>query len=191
MSSKIFVISGPSGSGKSTLLSRLVKAAGLRGRLVQSVSLTTRPRRTGEKNGRDYFFTSPQAFQRLLRRGEILERTRYLGYDYGTPRGFVEQILRQGRHLALCLDLKGGRNIRRLYPRNSVLIFVAPPSLKELRQRIAKRCRKTGPREINRRLGLARRELGAAGRYDYCVLNKELAAAARELKKIIRQEIKH
>ena len=185
----IFVISGPSGSGKSTLLARLVARRSLRRLLVKSVSLTTRPKRSKERQGRDYFFVSRIEFKRLLARKKILESTRYLGYDYGTPVSILNQAQEKSRSLLLCLDLKGALNIKRLYPQRTVLIFVQPPSVDELRSRIRKRCSKTSGREVDRRLNLARREMTQAARYDYRVMNEDLKGAVGRLKKIILKEI--
>ena len=185
----VFVISGPSGSGKTTLLKRLLRQGFLKGGLVKSVSLTTRPKRPGERQGRDYFFVSEREFLRLLRQKKILEWTKYLGYYYATPRDFIEGNFKQGKNILLCLDLRGARKIRRAYPKNSVTIFITPPSLADLRQRIAKRSRKTSPEELRQRLRLARGELLAKRRYDYHLLNKDLALATDKLKKIIIKEL--
>lgn len=185
----VFVISGPSGSGKTTLLKRLLRQGFLKGGLVKSVSLTTRPKRPGERQGRDYFFVSEREFLRLLRQKKILEWTKYLGYYYATPRDFIEGNFKQGKNILLCLDLRGARKIRRAYPKNSVTIFITPPSLADLRQRIAKRSRKTSPEELRQRLRLARGELLAKRRYDYHLLNKDLALATDKLKNIIIKEL--
>lgn len=187
--SKVFVISGPSGSGKTTLLGEALKDRKLKRCLVQSVSLTTRPKRTGEKNGRDYFFISKSDFRRRQRAKKILEWTKYLGYYYATPKDLIGKGLARSKHLVLCLDLKGARYIKRAYPANAVTIFVAPPSLELLRHRIANRCPRTKQGEIKKRLLLARKEVLASGQYDYCVMNKELAHAVKQLRRIILKEI--
>ena len=181
----IFVISGPSGSGKTTLLRNLIQSKILKHKLVKSTSFTTRPKRSGEKKGKDYFFISDNEFRQKRKAKKILEWTRYLGYYYATPKDFVERQVQKGKHVLLCLDLKGVFQIKRLYPKNTVTIFVMPPSLGTLQERIKKRCSKTKKEEIRQRLQLARRELRACRRYDYCVLNKDLNQAVRELKDII------
>jgi guanylate kinase len=186
----IFVVSGPSGSGKTTLASRVVTSKKLRGTLLKSVSLTTRPKRSGEREGRDYFFVSAGRFRRLLREKKILERTSYLGYDYATPKAFVERILKKGKHLILCLDVKGARALKRHYPAQTVTIFVKPPSIGTLRSRIEKRCARTTDREICGRLRRATAELRAAGKYDYCLLNKNLRQVVKALQDIIISKIK-
>jgi guanylate kinase len=186
----IFVISGPSGSGKTTLLQNLIRSKILKHKLVKSVSFTTRPKRSGEREGRDYFFISDHEFKQRRKAKKILEWTRYLGYYYATPKDFVERRVQKGRHILLCLDLKGAFRIKRLYSKNTVTIFVMPPSLRTLHDRIKKRCSRTKREEIRQRLWLARKELGACRRYDYCVLNKDLRQAVRETKIIITRCLK-
>jgi len=185
----MFVISGPSGSGKTTLLKKLLEKGFLKRQLVKSVSLTTRPKRPGERVKKDYVFISEREFLALLRAKKILEWTKYLGYYYGTPKDFIEDNLRKGSNLLLCLDLRGALKIKRLYPNNTATIFIAPPSLGALKQRIIKRSDKINQEELQQRLGLARGELLAKGRYDYYLLNKDLSVATEKLKKIIIQEL--
>lgn len=186
----LFVISGPSGSGKTTLATQVVAAKELKKKLSKSISLTTRPRRPGEKDRKDYFFVSPKAFQGLLEGKKILEWTRYLGYYYATPKDFVEGQLKKGKSLVLCLDLKGARRIKRIYPENTVTIFVLPPSLTTLKERIHGRGDKTKSRELNHRLRLAEKELLLAGSCDYCVLNADLKQGVKELKRIVLNRIR-
>jgi guanylate kinase len=123
---RIFVVSGPSGSGKTTLLKRALAGKFLKKKFVKSVSITTRPKRSGEREARDYFFVKPLEFRRLNKAKKILEWTRYLGYYYGTKKEFLEERLIEGKHLALCLDHKGALRLKKLYPKNTVTIFVDP-----------------------------------------------------------------
>ncbi|MFH0935871.1 MAG: guanylate kinase [Candidatus Omnitrophota bacterium] len=187
---KIFVVSGPSGSGKTTLVARLARDKGFRNRLIKSVSFTTRRSRPGEKRGRDYLFISEKEFKLRRKEQKILEWTRYLGYYYATPKEPVECWLRQGQSVILCLDLKGARRIRRVYPKEAVTIFIIPPSLAELRARIEKRCR-TATRELKQRLRLAQDELAGSREYDYTVANSNFSQALKELKGIILGEINY
>ena len=189
MTSLVFVTSGPSGSGKTTLLENLLKAKQLKHRLIKPVSFTTRPRRPDEKDGRDYFFINEREFRQRKQEKKFLEWTRHLGYYYATSRDFLQRHLKQGRHIILCLDLKGAFKIRKLYPKKTVLIFVMPPSLEILKQRIQIRRCQTKKREIAQRIKLAQKELLAAKRYDYCILNKDLRVATGQLKKIIINKI--
>ena len=185
---RIFVISGPSGSGKTTLLTSLVQDKKIGKRLVKSCSLTTRPKRSGEREAREYFFVSPREFERLLKAKKILEWTRYLGYYYGTPKEGLEEQLKAGKNVGICLDLKGSRIIKKLYPDNAVTIFVLPPSLGVLKERIQNRCSHTHQEEVRQRLLLARRELQAAKEFDYSILNQNLPVALKKLKSIFLKE---
>jgi len=185
----IFIICGPSGSGKTTLLSSLIKAKKIAKLIIKSCSITTRPKRSGEQEGKDYFFVSEARFQHLLKAKKILEWTRYLGYYYGTPKGPLEKNFKTGVNLGLCLDLKGARMLKKLYPENVVSIFVLPPSLEVLKHRIEGRCSKANKKEVAQRISLARKELLAAVEFDYCILNKNLKFALTELKTIFLQEI--
>jgi guanylate kinase len=187
---KVFVISGPSGSGKTTLAEEALKAKELRRKLIKSVSYTTRPKRSGEKEGRHYFFITEQGFKQALKAKKILEWTRYLGYHYATPKDFFEGSLRRGKSIILCLDLKGALKIKRAYPQDTVTIFVVPPSLSVLGERIRKRCTKTKREEILKRIRLAEAELLSADKFDYCLLNKNLNKVAKELKAIILEKLK-
>lgn len=186
---KIFVISGPSGSGKTTLLGKLVQDREISKLLIKSRSLTTRPKRSQERQDKDYFFVTRLEFKRLLKTKKILEWTRYLGYYYGTPKQFVDVQLKLGKNLGFCLDLKGAAILKKIYPKNTVTIFVLPPSLETLKARIKKRCKCTAKQEITRRLNLARREIKDYSRFDYCILNKNLQVALGELKEIIKKSV--
>jgi len=185
----IFVISGPSGSGKTTLLKNILQDKLLRKKIARSVSLTTRNKRSGEKEGRDYFFISKEQFNQLLKQKKILEWTRYLGYYYATPKELVDTQLRAGKNVILCLDLKGAARIKELYPRNTITIFVKPPSLDVLTHRIRNRCHKTKTQEIRERVRLAKKELAAASIYDYCLTNQDLVYVTKELKEIVSDNI--
>ncbi|MDD5347010.1 MAG: guanylate kinase [Candidatus Omnitrophica bacterium] len=184
----IFVLSGPSGSGKTTLARAVLADKSLGRSLVRSISFTTRPRRRGEREGKDYFFLTSDEFRRNLRGQKILEWTRYLGYYYGTARDFVDRTLQRSKGLILCLDLKGAQRIKSLYPKDSVTVFVMPPSLEELFRRIQGRRRETGA-EIRKRIAVAKREIAACGSYDYCLVNSDLRRAITRLKTIIRQNM--
>ncbi|MFH1354917.1 MAG: guanylate kinase [Candidatus Omnitrophota bacterium] len=184
----IFVISGPSGSGKTTLRDKLLKDKELiRGGLTKCVSLTTRPRREGERDKKDYRFISEEQFKRKLKGKKILEWTKYLGYHYGTPRDCVEGQLERCKSIVLCLDLKGALKIKRIYPHSAINVFIVPPSIKELRKRIVGRS-KADEDEIRKRLAVAKKEVASCDIYDYRVVNRNLAQAVTELKKIILKE---
>ncbi|MDD5729943.1 MAG: guanylate kinase [Candidatus Omnitrophica bacterium] len=187
----IFVISGPSGSGKTTLLRNVLLDKKLKKRLVRSISVTTRGKRSGEKEGKDYFFVTGPEFKKRLKEKKILEWTRYLGYYYGTPREFVEKQLERSKGVLLCLDIKGALRIKRLYPDCTVTIFVLPYSVDMLAERIRQRCSKTKTEEIQKRVKLASRELRSSNIYDYSLVNKDLDKAIKELKNIIIKALKN
>jgi guanylate kinase len=186
----LFIISGPSGSGKTTLLKKVLSRKALRHKLAKSISVTTRPKRSGERQGEDYFFVSPEAFRHLKKAKKILEWTKYLGYYYGTKKDFLEENLKSGRHLALCLDIRGALKLKKLFPGNTVMIFIDPPSLKELRKRIEGRCCRTKPEEVNKRVSLAKAELQNSRRYDYVVKNNNLTRSTARLGGIILNKIR-
>ena len=130
---KLFIVSAPSGSGKTTLCRKLL-GSGLG--LVDSVSMTTRLPRPGEKNGEDYIFVTDALFRREIKKDGFLEYEENFGHLYGTPKAFIEKNIRKGTSVLLNIDVKGAMKVRRAYPAASVLIFVLPPSIKELKKRL-------------------------------------------------------
>lgn len=186
----IFVISGPSGSGKTTLAKKLLIDRALKKKLSRLVSFTTRPRRPGERNRRDYFFLKKAQFLKMLDEKKFLEWTRYLGYYYATAKDNIRDKLQQGKSVVLCVDQRGAFRIRRLFPLASRLIFVLAPDLKTLEQRINLRSQRArDDQETAQRLYLARQEIKHKGKYDYRIVNKDLGKALTELKAIVRREL--
>ena len=185
----IFVISGPSGSGKTTLAKSILRQPQFKSKFIRSVSFTTRPKRPGERQGHSYVFISAKEFQRLLKAKKILEHTHYLGYDYGTPSNPLEQAIKKGLHIILCLDIKGALFVKRKYPDRTVTIFVKPPSLSIAKKRILGRCAETKSRELSQRLQVASKELDYVNYYDYFLINNNLNKAVKELKRIIQWAI--
>lgn len=179
----LFVLSAPSGSGKTTLMAQLLKADR---RLVRSISMTTRPPRPGERYGREYFFATPAQFAADRRRGAFLEYAQVLTHWYGTPRRVIEAARRRGRDVLLGIDVQGARQLRRSgYP--AVTVFIQPPSVVALRQRLQRRGTETAA-QIRARLALAKRELRCVPEYDYVVVNDRLAVAVAQLTAIITAE---
>jgi guanylate kinase len=174
---RIFVISSPSGGGKTTVVERLLRAAP---RLARSVSVTTRPPRPGERHGRDYRFVTPAAFRRLQRSGRLLERANVHGEWYGTLKAPVLRALARERHVVLCIDVQGARQVRRVLGARAVLIFLLPPSIRRLRARLLRR-RTESPAAIRRRLAAARREIACARGYDHAVVNDRLDRTVRTM----------
>ena len=187
--SLVFVVSGPSGSGKSTLVEKLLNEPRAAGILSRSVSVTTRPKRSGERSGRHYFFLSDRQFKSKLASQKILEWTKYSGYYYGTPLDYVQGRIKRRKNLVLCLDFKGARALKRLYPQQVVTIFILPPSINELKKRIGGRCCKTTTLEIKKRIRLAGKEMAQAAKYDYRVKNSDLNKAVKRLMEIILKSL--
>jgi len=179
---RIFVISAPSGCGKTTLLKKLLKEKRLK--LIHSISMTSRPPREDEKDGEDYVFVSEKEFRGKVKKGEFLEWEENFGNLYGTPKRFVEDALKKGTKVLLSIDVKGAMNIRSEYPCNSTLIFILPPSLAVLEERLRKR-KTDGSYVISNRLKIAREEMTYKDRYDYSIVNDNLNVAYRKLRDII------
>ena len=177
-----FVISGPSGVGKGTLVRKLLSEEG---ELALSVSCTTRPPREGEVDGREYFFITENEFRNRIRENDFLEYDEHFGNFYGTPRSFVERLLKE-KSVILEIDVVGGLNAKRLMP-ETVLIMVAPPSEEELRSRLAGRGSED-EETFRLRLRRAKYELEQSALYDYVVVNDDLTRACGELQEIVRRE---
>ena len=178
---RLVVLSGPSGVGKTTVGQAILKG---RISLVRSVSATTRPRRRREREGRDYRFLTPAAFEALRRRGGFLEHAVVHGHRYGTPRARVEKALSGGLDVLLVIDVQGARQVRLSFP-DALFLFLAPPSLAALKARLSGR--RTEDREaLKRRLSDARKELAEASRYDLVLVNDRLADTVRAVRAALR-----
>lgn len=180
---RFIIVSAPSGCGKTTLCQRLVSRLP---RIMRAVALTTRPPRSGEKNGRDYLFVSSEEFERQKRKGNLVECSRNFGYMYGTPKKVTLSALAAGIDVVLPIDVKGAMKVKKTHP-DAALIFVLPPSLADLKNRLKKRKTDSG-REIARRIDVAKRELTYLSRYDYAVINDNLKRAADKLEAIVTAE---
>ena len=178
---KLFVLAGPSGVGKGTIVRELV-ARDPEG-LSLSVSVTTRPPRPAEVDGVDYFFVDDDAFDRMIRAGELLEWAEIVGHRSGTPRGFVDDRLAAGRDVILEIDVVGASQIRERVP-GSVLIFIDPPSMEELERRLRGRGTETEER-IRLRLETAEWELEQREWFDHVVVNDDLERASSQVAAII------
>ena len=179
------VISGPSGVGKDAVLDVLKS----RGRPYHfAITATTRPRRGAEMDSRDYYFVSPDRFEEMAATGELLEHALVYGHRYGVPKGPVRQALVGGRDVLMRTDIQGAATIKGAIPQ-AVTIFLAPASLADLEERLRRRA--TDSQETVRlRLATARREMDAAGHFDYVVVNAEgrLEEAADQVERIIATE---
>lgn len=179
----IFVVSGPSGAGKSTVLARVMSAMD---DVCFSASCTTRPPRPGEQDGVDYFFVSSEKFEEMIARDEFLEWARVYQHSYGTPAAFVERSLDEGKDIVLDIDVQGARKVRQR--RHDVIyVFLAPPSMEELKRRLVGRHTETEER-LRLRLEAARTELQAIPEYDYLIVNEHVGEAALRLQSVIEAE---
>ena len=178
----LVVLSAPSGCGKDTVLGMLGEQTAIR----RSISMTTRPKRSDETDGKDYYFVDEAYFRRQIECGNMLEYTNYNGNFYGTPRTAVDEWLRQGETVVLKIEVEGGENIRRMYP-DSVSIFLVPPSLRVLRERLMLRS-SDSIEEIESRLTIAQSEMKQAPQYDYVVVNDRLEDAVRDIRAILCAE---
>lgn len=151
--------------------------------LVRAITCTTRAPRMGEKNGHDYFFLAPEDFAAKVQAGEFLEWANVHGYQYGTLRKTCTDLLSQGKDVVLNIDVQGALNVKKMLG-ESVLIFLSPPSLKVLEERLAGRGANTED-EIKRRIHDAQFELSMKKRYDYEVVNDDLEKAVARLNALI------
>ena len=178
---RLYVVSAPSGGGKTTLVSALLQRDP---RVALSVSHTTRAPRPGEQNGVHYHFVDPDTFDRMVAEGAFLEHANVFGNRYGTGRGQVERQLAAGNDVLLDIDWQGARQVRRSYPAART-VFILPPSLEELRQRLVGRGQDS-PEVIERRMQAARDEISHAGEFEFLVINDEFEAALADLHSIVR-----
>nr|HID59387.1 guanylate kinase [Desulfobacterales bacterium] len=178
----IFIVSGPSGAGKSTILNEILKTFP---NLVYSVSYTTRSPRSNERNGVHYHFISKDIFLEKITGGEWAEWAEVHGQFYGTLAGDLNRAIDTGLDVILDIDVKGAKQLKTSYP-EAVLIFITPPSMEKLRERLIKRGTDT-PEEIERRLINAQKEMSVIDKYHYVIINDRLDQAISELKRIIER----
>ena len=177
----LLILSAPSGSGKTSLALRVVPELES---IRFSVSHTTRSKRRGEEDGKEYHFVSIAQFREMIDQGKFLEWAKVYGNYYGTGREYVERALDDGTDVLLDIDIQGALKVRKLMP-EAVMIFVLPPSFQELEQRL--RLRGLDDSDvIERRLQIAREEINSYRNYDYVIINRVLEDSVEELKTIIR-----
>ncbi len=179
---RLFVISGPSGAGKGTLLAELRKQ---RPDLGLTVSATTRSPRPGEVDGTSYYFLSDEEFRRRIAAGEFVEWAEVHGHLYGTLVTEVKRLLAKGHSLVLEIDVQGALNVRKVYP-DAVLVFIEPPSLQVLEERLRGRGTEDEA-SIELRLKNARHEMELADQYDVRIVNDTVDRAAQELGSVMRR----
>jgi guanylate kinase len=183
MPKQLIVISAPSGAGKTTVARHLLQRFP---QLRFSVSATTRPKRPGEVDGRDYFFWSREQFEQAIARGKLVEYEEIFGHLYGTLRSQVEQALSTGEFLLFDIDVKGALALRRAYPEQTFLIYVAPPSIEELERRLRQRGTES-EEQIRRRLERAAMELQFQDHFDVVIRNEQLEQTLARAEQIVAQ----
>ena len=180
----LLVLSGPSGTGKGTVCG--VVRDHLGDAVRYSISATTRKPRTGEEHGREYFFFSKEEFEALRDQNGFLEWAQVYDNYYGTPRAFVEEVLASGKGCILEIDPQGALQVREATD-EAVLVFIAPPSLEELRNRLTGRGTESA-QEVEKRLSCAESELGYRDKYDYIIINDDVETAAAKMEAILLAE---
>jgi guanylate kinase len=181
---KIIVISAPSGTGKTTICNALKKSGSINTRF--SVSVTTRNPRKNEINGKHYFFVTVPEFKRMIKQRKFIEWAKVFHHYYGTLKQTVEQTINRGYNVMLNIDVQGGRSIKRLYPQETILVFVLPPSAAELERRLRLR-NLDDEHTIQTRLNIAKREMQQIVNYEYYLINDTIKSATNKIKSIIRE----
>lgn len=180
-SGNLFIVTAPSGAGKTSLVQALLTADQ---NVELSVSYTTRPPRPGETDGKDYHFVPTETFLRMLEKGEFLESAEVYGNRYGTSQTWINQRMEGGRDILLEIDWQGAAQVRKMFP-YAVSIFILPPSLEALRQRLKGRGQDS-QEVIERRLRAAREDISHVSEFDYVIINKEFDEAVKDLLSVVR-----
>ena len=180
----LIVFSGPSGVGKGTVRQEIFSTPDHK--FEYSVSMTTRAQRPGEVDGKDYFFRSREEFEELIRNGQMLEYAEYVGNYYGTPLTYVNETLDKGIDVFLEIEVQGALQVKKKVP-DAVFIFLTPPDLNELQERLVGRG--TDSEEvIAQRIERAREEIALMSEYDYAIVNDEVPLAAERVKRVMEAE---
>jgi guanylate kinase len=177
----LIVISSPSGAGKTTIAKKLTSK---KSNIELSVSLTTRKPRVGEVNGVDYKFVSPNYFKQQIKQNAFLESAKVFDNFYGTLKQQITSKLNKGKNILLDIDWQGARQVKKKLPNDTVTIFILPPSLKELEQRLKKRERSIA--FVKKRMSKAKQEIMHWSEYDYAVVNKDLNKCLGKIKNILQ-----
>lgn len=178
----LVIVSGPSGAGKGTVVSELIKDSSY----ALSTSITTREARQGEIDGVHYFFRTQKQFEQMIQKNELLEYAEFCGNYYGTPTFYVEQQLKQGKNVILEIEVQGALQVKQRF-KDAILIFLTPPNIIELRNRLEKRATET-LEKINMRMKRAREEIKLIDKYDYIVINEVVEEAVNCINDIVKSE---
>jgi guanylate kinase len=181
---RLIVLSAPSGAGKSTICQRLIAEFP---QIRLSISTTTRPQRPAETDGVHYHFVSPEIFEQKILHNDFAEWAEVHGNRYGTAVATIEGFLKQGKHVLFDIDVQGAMNLRKRYGKRTLLVFILPPSMEELRSRLEGR-KSDSPAVIEKRMKNAYSELGWSQKFDYQITNDHLERAYAELVQILRKE---
>ena len=179
----LFIVTAPSGAGKTSLVKALLEHDS---QVKLSVSYTTRPPRPGETDGKDYHFVTEQKFLEMLERGDFLESAQVYGNRYGTSQPWIENAVRAGTDILLEIDWQGAEQVRKIFPR-AIGIFILPPSLEALLERLKGRGQDSGE-VIARRLAAAREDIGHVEQFDYVIINDVFETALQDLIAVIRAQ---
>lgn len=186
----MFVLSSPSGAGKTTLSRRLLeryKDAAAHEKMVMSVSVTTRPARPGEKDGKDYFFISQSRYEQMVSEGSLLEHAKVFDHYYGTPKKFVIDNLRRGTDVLFDIDWQGTKQLAQTSPGEVVSVFILPPSMDELARRLKNRAQDSAE-IVARRMSKAESEISHWQEYDYVLINQDLDETLERIDAILHAE---
>jgi len=184
----MFVLSSPSGAGKTTLSRRLLERLTKEmGSMVMSVSVTTRPMRPGEVDGRDYFFRTPEEYKRMVAAGEMLEYAQVFDHHYGTPAAFVADHLDRGVDVLFDIDWQGTRSLAAKNRADLVSVFILPPTMAELERRLRARAQDSAE-IVQRRMSKAQSEISHWSEYDYVLVNDDLEATLERIEMILAVE---
>jgi len=180
----MLVVSSPSGAGKSTLSRRLLQHDS---RISMSISVTTRPKRPNEVEGKDYIFVTPERFEIMESDGAFLEHATVFGNRYGTPKAAVEQLLQAGRDVLFDIDWQGAQQLAQKAKDDLVRVFILPPSRGELERRLRERA-EDAPEVVARRMAEANNEISRWSEYDYVIVNENIEKAQMQLEAIVAAE---
>lgn len=180
----MFVLSSPSGAGKTTIAKKLLA---LESDLSLSVSVTTRPKRASEEEGKDYYFVDESAFSQMMKEDQFLEHAHVYGYHYGTPKAFIEKQLAAGKDVLFDIDWQGTQQLKQISTRNLVSVFLLPPTMEVLEERLRGRA-EDSEEMLRMRMSKAAEEVSHWAEYDYIIINNKLDESLQAVRSILQAE---